>query len=84
MRLFTETLVMTLHYSQGAQASLPSVGVKVVTHMPGASAVFPAVQSVTNPWCAEIFCDHATLPSVSLSNIVKYLHSISNEPSTSV
>ena len=40
---------MTLHYSQGGQASLSSVGVKGVTHVPGASAVFPAARSVTWP-----------------------------------
>ena len=80
MRLVIVILVITLHYSQDGQASLPSVGVKVVTHVPGAPAVSPApdtdtigccvASNVTNPRCVEMFCDPAALPSVSLSDMV--------------
>ena len=76
---------MTLHYFQDSQASLPSVGMKVVTHVPRASAIFPAPDTDTIIWnglrpgtpksrCVEMFCDHAALLSVCLSNMVTCAH----------
>ena len=45
-----ETLVTTLHYSQDGQASLPSVGVNEVTHVPRAFTIFRAPYTDTIEW----------------------------------
>ena len=50
IRLIIVNFVNTLHYSQDGQASLPSVGVKEVTHVPRAFTIFRAPYTDTIEW----------------------------------